>query len=135
MRPAFEAGVRGAPHLERDVGNDVARRSLLLYHSARNAVAGITRGVRLQVVRLRVNYQRCSPFMEERIGSLTQGGPSGNEARTALPATVHNKIGQVADMRPRLLRAIDAVMCAGRVEVPTCRREGRPLAFAHGVNM
>ena len=90
---------------------------LLLDDAARNTVAGVTRRIRHQVILLGVNHNRRSAVVKERIRAFSERGALCNEPHTRYAVRTDYEVQEVADVRMRLHRAVEAVVSAGRVEM------------------
>lgn len=108
---------------------------LLLDDTAGDAVAGIAGGVAHQVVGFRMDHQRSSTVVKERVCAVGERGAFDGEAKLAIAVRTHREIGQITEMRTRFLRIVDAVMGAGGVKVATGGGEGRAFALADVVDV
>ena len=109
--------------------------SRLFNDPAGDAIAGVSRWVGHEVVRLGVDHNRGAAVVEQGIGAIAEGDPVNGERGFALASAINDKVRQIAKVRVRGLRIVDAVMGTGGIEVTAGGGECRSFAFACVVDM
>src|ERR1700722_11101622 len=108
---------------------------LLLDEAAGDATARIARGIGHQIVGLFMDYDRRAAVMKQRICSVAERHALSDERGAALSVGCDGEVGQIAEVRVRVHRVVDAVVRAGGIEMASGRGERRAFAFADSVDV